>query len=323
MSQVKTKKQGGIVSYIVEFIPLLIIVFIIRTFGFGLYQVPTGSMETTMLVGERFFADKFSYIFRKPQRGDIIAFNDPEFEYSESSLVSLFQRYVWGPSNWTKRVICVPGDRVRGTIEDGKPVVYVNDQKLHEPYINKYPLVHVWRQDFDDLRSQIEQELEGIFRGRMVDQSVIEKVINQKLSRQTTWRSYDPQLSYEMQQFYRINEQRVITNEEGNPTLLWPGTLIRPKTNGILIESTRNHWDGSDQFYVKLGPDEYWCMGDNRLGSKDCRVFGPIAGKQIHGRIIFRSWSIDSYESFWRFDLIKHPMCFWSRIRWNRFFQQV
>ena len=75
-----------------------------------------------MLVGERFFADKATYLFRKPQRGEIISFNDPLFHYSSSFGMSLFQNYVWGPSNWTKRVIGVPGDIVKGVIEDGKPV---------------------------------------------------------------------------------------------------------------------------------------------------------------------------------------------------------
>src|SRR5947207_3766285 len=103
----KTKKQQTWLESITEFCFLLTIVFLIRTFGFGLYQVPTGSMETTMLVGERFFADKLSYNFRAPRHGEIIAFNDPEFIYSQNPLMKLFQRYVWGPSNWTNRGIGV------------------------------------------------------------------------------------------------------------------------------------------------------------------------------------------------------------------------
>ena len=122
---------------------ILPVAFLIRTFGFGLYQVPTGSMETTLLVGERFFADKLSYWFRNPQRGEIIAFNDPRYPYSTNSVVNLWQRYVsFNVSNWTKRVIGVPGDTVKGVIEEGKPVVYVNGKKLDESaYINKYPLI--------------------------------------------------------------------------------------------------------------------------------------------------------------------------------------
>ena len=81
---------------------ILPIAFVIRTFGFGLYQVPTGSMETTLLVGERFFADKLSYWMRKPQRGEIIAFNEARYPYATNSTVNLWQRYAsWNISNWT------------------------------------------------------------------------------------------------------------------------------------------------------------------------------------------------------------------------------
>ena len=65
------------------------IAFIIRTFGYGLYQVPTGSMETTLLVGERFVADKFTIWFSSPKRGDIISFNQPDFKYSDNKTLEI------------------------------------------------------------------------------------------------------------------------------------------------------------------------------------------------------------------------------------------
>ena len=39
-------------------------------------------------------------------------------------------------------------------------------------------------------------------------------------------------------------------------------------------------------FSVKLGENQYWLMGDNRLNSGDSRLFGPIDGRLIHGRIL-------------------------------------
>ena len=100
------KKKQGFLEGAMELAGLLLVVFVIRTFGFGLYQVPTGSMETTMLVGERFFADKFTYNFiRSPKRGDIIAFNDVMYHYSDNKLKRFVEEYVWGPSNVTKREI--------------------------------------------------------------------------------------------------------------------------------------------------------------------------------------------------------------------------
>ena len=75
-----------------------------------------------------------------------------------------------------------------------------------------------------------------------------------------------------------------------------------------------------DEFDVTLGENQFWMMGDNRLGSYDSRGFGPVESKMIHGKILFRIWSIDSNEGWWIFDLIKHPIDFWKRVRWSRFF---
>jgi len=321
MTQHKNKKQQTWLESISEFCFLLLIVFLIRTFGFGLYQVPTGSMETTMLVGERFFADKLSYNFRQPRRGEIIAFNDPSFRYSPNALMKLFQKYVWGPSNWTKRVIGVPGDVIRGAVEDGKPVVYRNGEKLDESYINAYPLISVYRQELTDIYETIEDEIQKASRGYRIDKSRVEEYVEQRLEHEKMHRSYDSTVAYDQQPFYDLQEDRIVRDKEGNVELRIPGTPLPLKNSKTAPDETRNNWNGSDVYYIKLGADEYWCMGDNRLGSHDCRFFGPIKEEEIHGRIIFRIWSIDSDESWWIIDLIKHPINFWQRVRWSRFFQ--
>jgi signal peptidase I len=43
---------------------------------------------------------------------------------------------------------------------------------------------------------------------------------------------------------------------------------------------------------VKVGPDHYWVMGDNRGNSKDSRVFGTITRDQIVGRVFLRIWPL-------------------------------
>ena len=50
-----------IAEYVQAFIVIVPLAFIIRTWGYGLYKVPTGSMETTLLIGESFVSDKFTY----------------------------------------------------------------------------------------------------------------------------------------------------------------------------------------------------------------------------------------------------------------------
>jgi len=292
-----TNKQRGLLGNISELAFLLLIVFLIRTFGFGLYQVPTGSMETTMLVGERFFADKVSYLLRKPTRNEIIAFNDANYKYSDNPLVYLWEQYVWGPANWTKRVIGAPGDKVRGTIEDGKSVVYVNDQKLDEPYTNQYPLIRMAAPDSGSSR----------------------------FYQEGSPKSFDPSAPLNQQPFYRIDPMRIILGPDGAPSLIYP-TNVRRFDEGqryVARRDNNNYYNGSDEFYVELGENQYWLMGDNRRGSYDSRAFGPVDGKLIHARIIFRIWSVDSDESWVILDLLKHPIDFWSRIRFNRFFQWV
>ena len=322
MAQHQEKKKQSLQSSIIELAYLLLIVFLVRTFGFGLYQVPTGSMESTMLVGERFFADKLSYNFRKPRRGEIIAFNGPEFKYSKNPLMKLFQRYAWGPDNWTKRVIGIPGDTIRGAIENGQPVIYRNGVKIDEPYINKYPLIRFYGQSSDVVKAKIQKEVQDISRGAKRDQVAIDQYITHRLHQEEkSPRSYDSSVPYDKQPFYDVNEACIVRDASNNPELIIPGTAIMPRNGKTSPDETRNNWTRSDVFFITLGADEYWCMGDNRLGSHDCRFFGPIKEQEIHGRIIFRIWSIDSNESWWIVDLIKHPFNFWTRVRWSRFFQ--
>ena len=297
-------KSYGIVESIKEIAIMLLIVFLIRTFGFGLYQVPTGSMETTMLVGERFFADKLTPLFAKPKQGEVIAFNDPLYKYSNNRLVRLFQDYVWGPSNWTKRVIGTPGDTVEGKIEDSKPVVYVNGKKRPESYVNKYPLINVWKVD----QTQVSSQAKAGSTYRLWDLIAP--------------RSFDPHLPLDEQPFYQIKKDRIVF-EGSEPSIIFPNAPLKPMKERAADKANENHWDGSDNFYVKLGKNQYWVMGDNRLGSKDSREFGPIDGRLIHGKIKYRIWSVDSDDAWWIFDLIKHPVDFWKRVRWSRFFQKI
>lgn len=290
-------------SGFVQLLLILLIAFVIRTFGYGLYRVPTGSMETTMLVGELFFSDKFSVLFSPPQRKDIIAFNDPLYPYAQLKLMRLFQTYVWGPSNWTKRVIGVPGDTVRGMIEDGLPVVYVNGEKLDDSHTNRYPLIGVIK---DRSLLKVSQAPSPTAR------------YNAEL---WSFKSYDPASSFHDQPFYAIDVDRVIRTDDGDTLVRLPRTPLR--SFSAHAGEKKQYWDGSDEFYVELGPNQYWAMGDNRLNSHDSRVFGPLDGNLIHGTIRYRLFSIDTDESWLIVDLLKNPVKFWKKIRWHRCCQLI
>src|SRR5579863_5995548 len=89
------------------------------------FIVPTGSMESTVLVGDHLLVDKLSYApagaiskyllpYTEPKRGDVIVFRYP---------MDISQNYV-------KRLMGVPGDHIRVV----NKALYVNGHALTEPY---------------------------------------------------------------------------------------------------------------------------------------------------------------------------------------------
>ena len=43
---------------------------------------------------------------------------------------------------------------------------------------------------------------------------------------------------------------------------------------------------------IKIGPDEYYVLGDNRGASKDSRYFGPVDASFVTGKVLFRGWPL-------------------------------
>ncbi len=94
--------------------------FLIRSFLLETFVIPTGSMIPTLNPGDRVFALKSIYWFRKPYRGEIVIFKAPPEP----------------DKNYVKRVIGLPGDEIR--ISDGE--TYINGHRLNEPYVQNKPL---------------------------------------------------------------------------------------------------------------------------------------------------------------------------------------
>jgi|ERR1700688_845124 len=120
---------------------VVIAVFVI-TFIVQAFQIPSPSMENTLLVGDYLLVNKLTYggggvgdyfmPYRRVQRGDIVVFHYP---------VNPAQHFV-------KRVIGVPGDRVRLVNKQ----VFVNGKALKEPYVRfSRPLDDLFRDSFPRL----------------------------------------------------------------------------------------------------------------------------------------------------------------------------
>jgi len=106
----------------------LIIALLIRSFFFQPFYIPSSSMEPNLLVGDRLFVTKYSYGYSKhslpfspniyskrifseyPERGDVIVFKTP----------------VDNRTDYIKRLIGLPGDKIQ--FKEGE--LYLNDEKI-------------------------------------------------------------------------------------------------------------------------------------------------------------------------------------------------
>lgn len=123
MSDNKSRKKKStfwseVLSWLEVILIAAAIAFVVNSFILANSQVPTASMENTIMGGDRVFGSRLAYKFGKdPQRGDVIIFKYPDDE-------SVY---------FVKRVIGLPGDIV--DIADGQ--VFINGTALEEPYLRE------------------------------------------------------------------------------------------------------------------------------------------------------------------------------------------
>ncbi|WP_110687448.1 signal peptidase I [Salinicola aestuarinus] len=124
-------KEPWPIDYARSFFPVLLIVLVVRSFIVEPFQIPSGSMRPTLEIGDFILVNKFAYGLRlpvtntevadlgEPERGDVMVFrfpNDPSV-------------------NFIKRVIGLPGDRIRYENKQ----LYVNGEPVPKSVIDADP----------------------------------------------------------------------------------------------------------------------------------------------------------------------------------------
>lgn len=122
----KKKAGGGLWETIKTLIYAILIALVIRTLAFEPFNIPSGSMIPTLLVGDYLFVSKYSYGYSRhslplslpvipgrifgsqPERGDVAVFKLPRD----------------GSTDYIKRIIGLPGDRIQ--VRQGR--LYVNGE---------------------------------------------------------------------------------------------------------------------------------------------------------------------------------------------------
>lgn len=120
-------KMPMISDYARSFFPILLIVFLLRSFLYEPFRIPSGSLEPTLMTGDFILVNKFDYGIRlpvihtklfntgTPQRGDIMIFRwppNPSFDF-------------------IKRVIGLPGDHISYVNKE----LTVNGEKIPQTFL--------------------------------------------------------------------------------------------------------------------------------------------------------------------------------------------
>jgi signal peptidase I len=130
------RKEGGFAETVRVIVHALIIAVVIRTFLFQPFNIPSGSMMSTLLIGDYLFVSKYSYGYSRysfpfspplfqgrifgstPERGDVVVFRLPRDDSTD----------------YIKRVIGLPGDRIQ--MMDG--VLNINGQPIKRERAEDY-----------------------------------------------------------------------------------------------------------------------------------------------------------------------------------------
>jgi len=269
-----------------------IIALIIKAFAFDAFQIPSASMENTLLPGDFIIANKFAYEFSTPHEIPILDIPIPHANLIEVSkpevkdiVVFQFPRgfendSLRGNSKYIKRIIAGPHDTLK--IVNGE--ILVNGNTLVLPSTVKMP----------------KEKERG---GWVIDDKIYPP--GSKWNKD----NYGPIVIPGKGDTIKITPenfelfQSIIVMDFGERALIPEGTIVTLAGKAI-------------SEYV-LKQDHYFVMGDNSEFSMDSRYFGFITDNMIIGKAMFIYWSYNSNK------IAPGPLGFLSAIRGDRLFRFI
>lgn len=257
-------------EFLSSLFPVLAVVFLVRSFLFEPFQIPSGSMESTLRVGDFLVVNKYAYgvkdpIFQntiiageKPQRGDVIVFKAPEQALIRTGLgatraayaenLALTSKDNMSGVDYIKRIVGKGGDRVIFDMDKKTlQIVYGKDDKPCDVNCE----IKTFEYTQNPTNPAFPNELEFTEKGDVTHNVLI-----------SSYRRYGGT------EFFL---------QEGQPTAEW-----------VVPEG------------------QYFVMGDNRDHSDDSRFWGFVPEKNIVGKATYIWMSLEKEPNEWptglRFD---------------------
>jgi signal peptidase I len=137
-------RKNPIVDLLLTLVVAVCIAYGVQRYIVKPYRIPSGSMESTLHIGDRVLAARFLYHFEDPHRGEIVIFH-PNGEGSQAVPIDHVASVTF-----IKRLIGMPGDWVRATqghVQICKGPTGEGCRTLIEPYVSSpqvdFAAVHV------------------------------------------------------------------------------------------------------------------------------------------------------------------------------------
>ena len=257
---------------------IIIIALLVRSTIIEAYQVPTGSMENTIMVGDFILGNKFIYGFRTPDWLGVpftkIGFHIPNYrtpplDAPEQGDVVIFQYPLDDRVNYIKRMVALPGQ----TVEVRDKVLYVDGQKFLNAEGTKFTTNHVRPEHWEE-----------------------PNIFPPGYGNKDNYGPFHVPAKGDTYYFGKDNTAliRYLAGQDGHE---------------FYYSNGRYYIDGEPRDRYTVEQDYYFMMGDNRDNSWDSRYWGPVPRENIlgEGMITYFSWNknVPLYRLF-------------EKVRWNR-----
>lgn len=260
---VKISRKPDWVETCSSIFPILLSVFVVRSFIFEPFQIPSGSMMPTLLIGDFILVKKFAYGIKDPiiqttlietghpKRGDVVVFKYPP----DPSL------------NYIKRVLGLPGDLIRYdslhkrvTVQPGCVSGYDCTTELPILYSEFTP------SDFIQiLHATSNGEISSVFLKVPSDQQVNGGI--------------------------RLMQRTESLDGLAHNVLTVPRQQDQPDIYYQQLAHAQIEW--------VVPPGQYFMMGDNRDNSADSRYWGFVPERNLVGKAMAIWMSFDKQEDKW------------------------
>jgi len=297
----KQKQKNVILDWVEAFVWSACVVLLVNQYFFQAYEIPSPSMEKTLLVHDRIFVNKFAYgpellpgLFKlpglvTPQRGDIIIFENPAY-LSQGPVFDIAQRLLYmmtlslvdidrNPDGTPKAHFLIK----RGVGYSGDVVRWRNGEPEFQ-----LPGTDVWVQE-EALKTQqgLSYEQHRMSSGVPPQYYSILPAATKALAAQEMGLSPEPTDAKAIETLMALESQYRFQDS-------WE-ELHQENKAKLAFYPQRADW-ASAYFRYETGtwvPDgSILPLGDNRDNSKDGRWFGPVPLDKILGEASFRYWPL-------------------------------